>query len=302
MRLLKRTLTLAFAILPFLAMTQSLTDGIYMPKQNFCGGVMLMQDQFTNYWEGTTKRSNLNIGTMTMQSATVMGIYGIMDHLNVIAAVPYIKTDASGGTLAGMSGIQDLTLGLKYKVIESGNWAANVVAGGSIPLTNYVAAYPLAIGNQSKTLFARGMIHFLNTQGWTAAVSGIYTLRSNITIDATNYYTDKNVFSNQVAMSDVLQWNARAGHYSYRWGAEAMLDRSAVLGGFDIRRNDMMFPSNRQESTRIGFLGFYRFKALNDLQVLGDVAYSLDGRNVGQALTLGVGFAMAFDWRKKEKK
>ena len=55
------------------------------------------------------------------------------------------------------------------------------------------------------------MVHYLNDAGITATAFGTYTLRSNIKIDATNYYTDKNVNSNEVAVPNVVQVGGRAG-------------------------------------------------------------------------------------------
>ncbi len=300
--IIKRMLfILLCASMPSFSFSQTLNDGIFMPKNNFCGGFLLMQDKFENYWEGTTRRNNLNMGTMTMKGIGVMANYGISDNLNIIASVPYVKTQASAGVMSGMSGFQDLTVALKYKALKMNDLSANIIVGGSIPTSNYVAAYPLAIGNQSKTAFGRAMLHYLNPKGFTATAQGTYTLRSNIKIDATNYYTDKNVFSNEVAIADVANFSFRTGYYTHRIAGEAYIEQTKTLGGFDIRRNDMMFPAaNKMIATRVGFTGFYRIKPLHDLQVVANVAYTLSGRNVGQATSVALGFMMAFDWSKKE--
>ena len=290
-----------FALLPLFAPAQTLTDGIFMPKNNFCGGIMLMQDQFTNYWEGTTKRDNLNIGTMTTQAVAVMGNYGIIDRLNVIVMAPYVSTKASAGVMLGFSGLQDLTVALKYKVLRFNDLAVNAELGGSVPMSNYLAAHPFAIGTQSKQLFGRAMVHYLNDAGITATAFSTYTLRSNIKIDATNYYTDKNVNSNEVAVPNVVQVGGRAGFYSYRFDLEATFDYSAATSGYDIRRNDMPFPAaNRQVATRVGATAAYRIAALNDLQIGISAAYTVQGSNVGEALSLGASAVMAFDFNKKE--
>ena len=115
MNLNKLRFTMLCCVVPLFMHAQSLTDGIYMPKQSFCTGIMLVQDQFDNYWEGTTKRNNLNMGTMTMRGAGVMASYGLSDNLNIVASVPYLQTKTSAGVMLGQSGLQDLTVGLKYK-------------------------------------------------------------------------------------------------------------------------------------------------------------------------------------------
>jgi hypothetical protein len=46
------------------------------------------------------------------------GNYGITDKINVMAMVLYVQTEASQGTLAGMEGIQDLSVGVKYNFFK----------------------------------------------------------------------------------------------------------------------------------------------------------------------------------------
>ena len=284
----------------FSASSQSLADGIFMPKNTICGGLFYGQEQFSKYWEGTALRSNKNIGAMTMKSASLAAIYGITDNINVVVSAPYISTSASGGVLSGNSGLQDLTAALKYHIYGWNDFHIIGFLGGTLPLTNYVAANPLAIGNQSKSIFGKAMLHYLNNKNWTFAAQVAYFLRSNITIDAANYYTDQNVFSNQVRIDNVLQLGIRGGYYTYRMQVEVTLDRSAVQGGFDIRRQDMMFPSNRQESTRLGLLSTYRIPFLADLQVLANVSYVVDGRNVGQSTAFMFGLTKTLDFNKKK--
>jgi hypothetical protein len=290
---------IVFVFSNFILKAQSLTDGIFMPKKYFCGGVMIARDRFDQYWEGTTLRRNANMGTMTMDNISIMANYGLSDKLNIIVMAPYIQTKASAGVMAGMNGIQDLTAGLKYNILTIKGLDIIAMAGGSIPLSNYVAAYPLAIGTQSKTLFGRAMLHYLNQKGWTMTAHSNYIFRNNITIDATNYYTDSNIFSNEVRMDNIFQAGLRAGYYTHRIGAELTFDQSNVLGGFDIRRNDMMFPANKQQMSRLGMVAFYRIKPLHDLQVIGNIAYTLSGRNVGKALSINLGLTMALDFNKK---
>src|SRR5689334_8404443 len=93
---------------------QTLTDGLMMPKKNLCTGFTYSTDSWKNYWEGSLKRDNLNIGTITTNSAVWMGSYGLTNKINLIAMVPYVLTNSSGPTLHSMQGVQDLTLGGKY--------------------------------------------------------------------------------------------------------------------------------------------------------------------------------------------
>src|SRR5689334_25215481 len=90
-----------------------------MEKNAFCVGPMYSYSSWKEYWEGTFKRDNENLGTVSTQMYSVMGNYGITRKLNALFGVPYVKTKASDGTLSGLDGIQDLSLLLKGKPLET---------------------------------------------------------------------------------------------------------------------------------------------------------------------------------------
>lgn len=273
---------------------QSLSDGIFMNKKFLCIGAFYTHDSWKEYWEGTRLRTNGNIGTITTQNAMLGLNYGITDRLNVMAMTPFVWTKASAGTLTGLNGIQDLTLALKYNLWKfdalGGGMSVQVAAGGSLPLTDYPADFlPLSIGLQSKTLFGKAYLHYAAPTNFTFLLSGAYIRRSNITIDRNTYYTTEQVYSNKVEMPDAAQFSCRVGYYSFRWGAEATLDQNLTLGGFDIRRQDMPFPSNNMDVLRAGAVAFYRFAPLGDLQLIAGYSQVLTGRNVGKSTTWTVG-------------
>ena len=112
---------------------QTLTDGLMMSKKNLCTGFVYSTDSWKNYWEGSVKRDNLNIGTITTNSAIWMGSYGLTDKINLIAMVPYVSTNSTGPTLHSMQGVQDLTLGGKYKLLNAalGSSSISAFAGAS---------------------------------------------------------------------------------------------------------------------------------------------------------------------------
>lgn len=302
-RLLLITLLAAF-VRPGVSTAQSLSDGIFMNKKFLCVGAFYTHDAWDEYWEGTLLRSNGNIGTVSTQNVMLGLNYGILDRLNVMVMAPYVWTEASAGTLAPQKGIQDLTLGLKYNIFAfdaiGGRMSLQAAAGGSVPLTNYVADYqPLAIGLQSKTLFGRGIVHYAAKNNLTFLLSGAYALRSNIEIDRQSYYTTEQIYSNKVEMPNTAQLAFRGGYYSYRWGAELLAEHNMTLGGFDIRRQDMPFPSNNMDATRIGAVAFYRMPFLGDLQLLGQVNQTIAGRNMGKSLSWTVGLTKFLDFNKK---
>jgi hypothetical protein len=282
-------------------------DALMMPKQNFCGGIVYGQSSWKNYWEGTFKRDNQNLGNVSTSMVNVMGNYGITDKLNLLFGVPSIQTKASAGTLKGQKGIQDLSLTIKYMPIETdlgiGTFSLYTIGSVSTPLTNYVADFlPLSIGLHSSTATARLMVDYQINQ-WFATASAAYIGRKNITIDRTAYYTNQMHYSNEVSMPDATNINVRMGYRTSHLIAEAIFDQFNTQGGFDIRKNDMPFPSNEMNAKRIGVNVKYTFhKKLSGLSAIGGGNYVLDGRNVGQSYSIMGGVFYQMDWTKKKKK
>lgn len=239
-------------ILPASAQTDM--DAIMIGKNLFCTGIMYNTSSWNNYWEGTLRRENANLGTVGTNMIGPMGILGISSKLNLIFNLPYITTNASAGQLSGFNGLQDLSLWLKWKPVKKkvgkGTLSIFTIGGLSSPVSNYVADYlPLSIGLQSRTISLRGMADY-QVGVWTATISGTYVHRSNIEIDRTSYYTTEMHFSNEVFMPNAAQVNARMGYRGKTWLVEAVADNWTTLGGFDITRNNMPFPSNRMNITR----------------------------------------------------
>jgi len=219
--------------------------------------------------------------------------------------VPYVKTQASAGTLHGMDGLQDLSLFLKWRALEKklgdGKLSLFGIAGASFPLSDYVADFlPLSIGLQTKTGSARVMADYL----WGnlfATGSATYVLRSNIDIDRTSYYTTEQHITNEVKMPDAMNYNFRAGFRNHRWIAEAVLNYWNTLGGFDITRNNMPFPSNEMDATTAGVNLKYVLPSLPQLSIVAGGMYTVAGRNMGQATTVYGSFFYVFDLSKKSK-
>ncbi|MBS1935007.1 MAG: hypothetical protein JST96_13480, partial [Bacteroidetes bacterium] len=136
---------------------------------------------------------------------------------------------------------------------------------------------------------------------WFATASGTYTYRNDITIDRTSYYTTEEILSNKVDMPDVFSYNFRAGYRSDRFIAEAVFDKMITLGGFDIRKNDMPFPSNKMIAEMLGVNGKYNFPWVAGLSLTGGASYTLHGRNVGQATMFNIGVFYILDFSKKAK-
>ena len=297
------SLLLLFVISRSTAQTE--IDGIMMEKNAFCIGPMFGYSSWKNYWEGTLKRENLNMGTVSTTMYSVMGNYGITNKLNVLFGLPYIKTKASAGQLAGQKGIQDLSLWVKWKAytkkIGFGRLSLIAIGGYSLPVSDYTGDFlPMSIGLESKNLAIRGMADY-QRGSWFGTISGTYISRSNVTLDRDAYYTTEMHYSNEVDMPDVASFNVRAGYRDKGLIAEAVFDHWNTLGGFDITRNNMPFLSNEMDMSRIGFNFKYDMPFHRPLSLTGNVMTTISGRNVGQATGFNVGIFYVLDFTKKNK-
>lgn len=300
----KLLLLLFFFFSSISVFAQTDIDAIMMEKNAFCVGPMYSYTSWKNYWEGTLKRENLNIGKVSTQMYGLMGNYGITRKLNALFSVPYVQTKASAGTLHGLKGVQDLSLFLKWRAFQKkmgyGRLSVFGIGGISFPLTNYTPDFlPLSIGLHSKTASARLMVDFERNKLF-ATGSATYVFRDNITIDRTSYYTTEMHYTNEVEMPNGANYNIRAGYRSNRIIAEAIFNRWETLGGFDITRNNMPFPSNRMNATTIGVNIKYVFPFLPQLSIVAGGSTTVAGRNMGQATNVYGSFFYVFNLEHKK--
>jgi len=304
--MIKKILICFIMGIPIIGLAQTDIDAIMMEKNALCIGPMYGYSSWKKYWEGDLKRENLNLGTVSTQMVGLMGNYGVTKRLNVLFGAPYVITKASAGTLHGMKGVQDLSLFVKYvpyrKKLGDGIFTLFAIGGFSTPLTNYVADFlPMSIGLHTSNLLARGMVDY-QVNNLFVTGSATYVYRSNIKIDRTSYYTTEMHYTDEVEMPDMATFNLRLGYRSYHLIAEAVLNNMTTLGGFDITRNNMPFPSNRMNATTAGVNVKYTPAFVPQLSIVGGGNYVLKGRNVGQALTVDAAIFYAFSLAHKEKK
>ena len=290
------------ATVPSLLRAQAPGDGSLVPARVLSAGVVYAHDSWNEYWEGTLKRSNGNIGTLTTQSVTAMLAYGVTDRLSVMAALPYVSTHASQGVLADMSGIQDLTVAVRYKLFRlgapQGALNAYVSAAAALPVSDYTPDfYPLSIGTGGGRAVTRAAVDFQAKRLWFANVSAGYTWCSNVKLDRNSYYTDGQLYmTNEVVMPNVADYTIGGGVTRGRFRVPLALTVQRTLGGGDIRRQDMPFVSNRMDFTRLQGSVMYALPIGQDVSVGVGAAHVLSGRNVGQSTTLtsGLFYALHF--------
>ena len=275
---------------------QTIDDGIMLPKKTLFTGDLYTRESFTQYWEGSLKRDNENIGTVTTETNTWYANFGLSDRLNVIGLIPLVWTRASQGVLHGSNGVQDLTLAAKYSLFERttasvGSLRAIAVVSAGIPLTSYnVELPPLSIGSGSTRISWRGTFNVQSNPGWFVNGSTAYTWRSEVQLDRPYFYTDGEfVMSDKVDMPNMFDYVVSAGYMRRGTMSAVSLSQQQTLGGGDIRRQDMPIVSNRMNFLKLGAMGMYPIPKLQRLAVQAAYSYTVDGRNVGQANTFTFG-------------
>lgn len=279
---------------------QSMDDAIFMDRRVLCAGLLYTREQWSEYWEGSRKRTSGNIGDVTTQQATWMGAYGVTDRLNLLASLPYVWTRVSQGVLRRQSGSQDISLGVKYNALSTpltsvGTLHVIGVAAVSMPTTDYSPdLMPLSIGMASRRATARGLLSFQSHRGWYLNGSAAYTRRGNVRLDRVAYFTnDQLVLSNEVAMPDVRETAVTLGYARPNLVVPIVLTNQVTLGGGDIRRQDMPFVSNRMNFTRLDARVQYTLPKLPGVVLHAGASRVLNGRNVGQGTTVMAGLLLA---------
>ena len=101
----------ALVVPPAAAAAQSLDDAMLVRPRELRASVEVAGERWDEYWEGRLRRDNLNIGTLDTRVVALSAAYGVSERVSLFATLPHVRTSASRGVLAGMSGWQDLTVG-----------------------------------------------------------------------------------------------------------------------------------------------------------------------------------------------
>jgi hypothetical protein len=287
---------------------QTIDDGIMLNKHNIFAGFVYTTSSWDHYWEGSLYRSNGNLGTVTTQTKNIYADYGVTNHLNVIANIPYVETDASQGVLAGQSAWQDMTLGAKYSfydkpVTEFGSLRLIGVLHGSFPMTDYNPDFqPLSVGDHSKRLSTRFTANFQSKPGWFVNVTGAHTWRSHVFLDRSYYYTNNQLYlTNEVDMPRVFDYSTSAGYFKHGVMANFSWTQQRTQGGGDIRPQDAPFISNMFNFSKIGALLMVPIpaKAARNFTLQFAWSHTYDGRNVGEATAYTTGLLYTMNFHRK---
>ncbi len=276
---------------------QTIEDGIMMTAGSVQAGNIYTRDKWTDYWEGSLKRVNGNIGEIMTETDAWSAVFGVTNRLMIAGSVPRVWTSPSQGVLAGQRGMQDIMLGGKYAFIERsspryGALRAIGAVSGSFPLTDYTPDFaPLSIGTQSQRFSSRLTLNYQMDKGIYLNATTSFTRRANVTLDRPYYFTNDQFFlTSEVEMPNVADYELSVGYLKHDLNTHLTFSEQTTHGGGDIRRQDAPFVSNRVNFTRVGAMAMYPVPKINALAFQFAVAHILDGRNVGQSTSFTFGF------------
>jgi hypothetical protein len=279
---------------------QTPTDAFMMPPGQICLAATYSNTSWSNYWQGTQKLTNDNVGTLTTQTITPMFALGIIDNVNVLAGINYISSQPSAGTMAGTAGWQDGALWIKYeplsRTLGPGTIHGIATFGFSFPVGNYVPEYPYSIGLGCTNTSLSGLLEYDHESGVYLRGQAQYNERGTTTISEDSYYTTQMYYSDQVVIPEALNYEITAGYRPSNgiWYAEAFYSGQHTNGGFDIRPWQAPFPSNQMNYSLIGGDARYFFSMVKGLGVMAEVSDVLAGRNVGESFTVSGGVTYQF--------
>lgn len=284
------------------AFGQTPTDGLMMPKGEICIAVIYEDANWEKYWEGSYLRTNQNVGTFNRKMIMPMIVGGITDKINVIVSLPYVKTSASGGQMAGVEGLQDFSVSLKAQlvnhIIGKGKLKVFSNLSFSTPASNYLSDYlPFSLGFGANELGLRAIGMYELDKGPYLRISGAYLHRGATEAERDFYYEDDAYYTSTMDVPDALQAQASLGSWFFqkRLRVEASLTSLRCASGDDIRIYNSPQPTNKVNFDRVEGFAQYYLKSVKGLGVLAYYNHMFSGRNMGQFSGYGLGLTYQFN-------
>lgn len=286
--------------------SQTPSDELLMKKYELCFAVTYDHGSWDQYWEGSYLRENANIGTFTRTTAMPMLAAGLTDKLNLIIAAPFVKTESTGGQLAGVKGFQDLNIALKYEVIKKqiGKGKLAVLATGAFatPMSNYLSDYmPYSLGLGTNEWTLRGILHYQFEKGMYVRATGAHLWRTQTEIERDYYYNNGSYYTTFMDVPNAWNYAATVGTwlFNYALRVEATFQSLKCVNGDDIRAYNTPQPTNKAEVEQVGaFAQYYFKKQVKGLGVLSYYGQTINGRNMGKSTNFGMGVTYQFHVKK----
>lgn len=298
---------LAFLFLTVSLGAQTPMDAIMMKGNQICFLFEYNYGSFDQYWEGAFLRENQTIATVRRNVAMPMAAIGIFDRLNLYLGMPHIETESAqpnGGKFAGVNGIQDLLVALKYQFVEkvkdSTHFSAFATLGFSTPVTNYLPDYmPYSIGLGAPELSYRAIAQYTWKKSHYVRGAASYLWRGYAEAEREYYYNNGSFYTPWMDVPNAVVINVVLGTWAFDRALQMELNymASKSTSGDDIRAYNAAQPTNNVDMDWAGIQARYFFPKL---QGLGLVAYHnrvVYGRNAPKMNVTGLGLTYFFNYR-----
>ena len=227
---------------------------------------------YDEFWVGETKVSDPGVGEVDITSLSLWFDWGFTDDLALVGNVAHVDAESDG--LGGFedSGLQDLSVLLKYRFLNSGPHSLVAAGGVRTPLSDYEANLPVDLGDGTTDALAR-LVYLFNSGAFYFSQQVGYDLRGDDAPDGIPLYTELGF------TTGALTW---IGFYS----------QLTARDGTDIGDPGFTFPSNKDEYSRVGAKLYARLGDRWGFSVLGFT--TLDGRNSGETQGFSLGTNVRF--------
>ncbi|WP_298309852.1 hypothetical protein [uncultured Aquimarina sp.] len=235
---------------------QTIINGFFPKKKDFTVATSYSYKSYDNFFRGSTesKANPMNMGEISSTIVSVYGEYGILNWLSTAVTLPYISTQNETGVLdpvsqtSEVSGVQDLSMFLKAKVLEknlknSSKIAIGGAAGVSLPVGGYEEAGILSLGNGATAFDGCGFIQFKTASNLFIELQAAYSLRNNSDFEIPN----------------ATLFSAKLGYYNKWFYAHAKIGSQNSLDGFDIGSPEFAAAGGAQAlpETEVDYTNFY---------------------------------------------
>jgi hypothetical protein len=214
---------------------------------------------YDEFWVGDVKVSDPGVGEVDIDSIAAWFQWGLTDDLALVVDAAYV--DASSDGLGGFedSGLQDASVLLKYRFLASGPHSLVGGVGVRTAISDYEANLPVDLGDNTTDALFR-LVYQAQAGNFYFSQQVGFDLRSDDAPDDFPLYTE-------------------LGYTFGRATATLFYYRLIADGGTDIGDPGFTFPSNQDETSRLGVKVYSRINDRFGFAVSG--FETLDGRNSG---------------------
>ncbi len=279
------------------AHAQGMIDGFMAGQGKARLAVTYARDTYDTYYVGTREIRNPNLGTVTTESLTLRGTYGLGTDMDLVVSAPYIRTSASAGYWPKQEGFQDISAALRWEAFDYKigktrlSWLFSV--GYSVPIQRYVNDALVTIGQGSKNIDGRTMLHYKAGSFFLTGQFG-YIRRGQAQLDRVfNYYdpalTNANTGS-LVNVPDVTDAIIKAGISAKHLYIDGWVQKQTPYNkGTDIAPG-IPFPTNAIGFTRVGASVY--LPLIKKFGLTAGYSTTLSGQNTGKTTRISGGILL----------